>query len=323
MPDSMSALLLELYRLARASPHAAFHDAALGLIRSGLLFDTASWGMFASGPEGLRTHVAHLYGVPSPLLEAYELEKPHDWSLQRALAEPGRATNENLVQTRDRIPASVLAHCERWGMQHVLSTAMREPEVGLFHALALFRVDPARPFDECERSTLQALMPHLVEALRINTMHFFDDDPAAPRGALRARARIDEHGVVHQAERGLGALIRSEVKSWSGQVVPRAWLDALLSGGEPYRGRALVVSLERRLGDRSLLILVRSICAADRLSPREAAVVRELAFGKTHRTIAEEFGTSPATVRTQIQAAYAKLGVRSKGELGRLLAELE
>jgi DNA-binding CsgD family transcriptional regulator len=45
------------------------------------------------------------------------------------------------------------------------------------------------------------------------------------------------------------------------------------------------------------------------------AVAREFASGKTYKEIARLLGTSPATVRTQIQVVYTKLGVRTKVEL--------
>jgi DNA-binding NarL/FixJ family response regulator len=113
------------------------------------------------------------------------------------------------------------------------------------------------------------------------------------------------------------------VPGWEGPVVPPAWMEGLAPGASGYRGPALVVQVLRQLGDRTLLISVRALSPADRLSPRESEIVRALAAGKTHRVIAAEIGTSPATVRTQIRTAYTKLGIGSKAELGRLLAELD
>jgi DNA-binding NarL/FixJ family response regulator len=46
-------------------------------------------------------------------------------------------------------------------------------------------------------------------------------------------------------------------------------------------------------------------------------VAREFASGKTHKEIAKLFGTSPTTVRTQIQVIYTKLDVRTKVDLVR------
>jgi DNA-binding NarL/FixJ family response regulator len=52
----------------------------------------------------------------------------------------------------------------------------------------------------------------------------------------------------------------------------------------------------------------------ERLTTREQQVLRELANGKVVATIAEEWGVSEATVRSQVRGVLAKLGVSSQLE---------
>jgi DNA-binding CsgD family transcriptional regulator len=53
------------------------------------------------------------------------------------------------------------------------------------------------------------------------------------------------------------------------------------------------------------------------LSPAERAVIECVLRGQTVAEIALARGVSPLTVRNQIRSTYAKLGVSSRGELGR------
>jgi DNA-binding CsgD family transcriptional regulator len=82
-----------------------------------------------------------------------------------------------------------------------------------------------------------------------------------------------------------------------------------------YRGAAVVLSCLRRLPDHRLVVHVRARASIDGLSRRELMVAREFASGKNYRQIAKQFGTSPTTVRSQLQMVYTKLGVRTKVHL--------
>ena len=106
-----------------------------------------------------------------------------------------------------------------------------------------------------------------------------------------------------------------EMPDWQGPRVPAPLFAFLENGAKEYRGNALIASLVRQLPDRTFVISVRTRAKIDTLSRRELAVAREFAAGKTYKEIARSFGTSPATVRSQIQVVYTKLGVRSKVDL--------
>ncbi len=56
------------------------------------------------------------------------------------------------------------------------------------------------------------------------------------------------------------------------------------------------------------------------LTPAEARVVELIAGGLTNRAVAEQLVLSPKTVEAHLARAYAKLGVRSRAELGRRMA---
>ncbi|MGK2851531.1 MAG: AAA family ATPase [Candidatus Limnocylindrales bacterium] len=60
--------------------------------------------------------------------------------------------------------------------------------------------------------------------------------------------------------------------------------------------------------------------AGDELTSAEARVVELIAGGLTNRAVADRLVLSPKTVEAHLARAYAKLGVRSRAELGRRLA---
>jgi DNA-binding NarL/FixJ family response regulator len=59
----------------------------------------------------------------------------------------------------------------------------------------------------------------------------------------------------------------------------------------------------------------------DELSRRERQIALAYADGASHREIGARLFIAPSTVRTHLAAIYRKLGVSSKIELRRLIAE--
>lgn len=58
----------------------------------------------------------------------------------------------------------------------------------------------------------------------------------------------------------------------------------------------------------------------DALTPSERRVVELAATGRANRDIAQDLYVTPKTVDVHLSSAYRKLGIRSRGELGGVLA---
>jgi len=113
-----------------------------------------------------------------------------------------------------------------------------------------------------------------------------------------------------------------------------AWARAQSAGGDaPGPGRAprpltitrgarqLVVSLQERTSDDDWLLVMREVSDAAiveemmqalRLTMREAEVLYWVVKGKTNRDIGDILGSSPATVKKQLEHVYVKLGVETR-----------
>jgi len=320
-PTDRDKFLIELYRLYPAAPPDKFYDAALGLLKETVPFDSALWGTFALTPEGPVLHQGHVHRIEPRMLEDYERIKHLDLLNQQVVAKPGRTVNMSLARAAKRAHPAALAHARRWGMEHTLATVVEEAELNLFTLVSLYRSDARSPYGERERRFTQAIVPHLVAAWHMNAIHLLDSVAAAPRPHSRARALIDRHGVIHNAESALPALLRAEIPSWRGPVVPGPLLELTDGRSTRWQGKAIVASLLRTLDLGMFLVCVRSRSAVDSLAPREREVAREVAAGRSHSEIASAFGTSPATVRSQVRSIYQKLGVATRVELLRQIDE--
>lgn len=315
--NGLSGFLLDLYKLTGRGPSLELGRQVFDLVQKSLPFDSGLWGTFTHTAEGPRPHWGYLHGLPADMLQEYENVKQHDVVNQRAVANCGRTLNVSLERSRQTAHPDIVRHARRWGMEHTLATMHLESPINLYTAVCLYRNDAKRPFTEAERRFNEAIVPHLVQAWHLNAFQFLDAPPAAPQGVPSARALVDRFGVLHNAEPSWSALLRREVAKWEGPYLPPPFVAAIQRGEQAYKGRALVMSLLGQLPDQLFLIGLRARAPIDQLSPRELMVAREFASGKTYKQIAGLFGTSPTTVRTQIQIIYTKLGIRTKVALAR------
>lgn len=109
----------------------------------------------------------------------------------------------------------------------------------------------------------------------------------------RARRRADARPVLRRA---LSTFERVGARPWA----ERAATELSATGEKPYRR-----------GDRS----------TDRLTPQELRIAGLLATGSTTREAAAALFLSPKTVEYHLRHVYTKLGVRSRAELSRVVAE--
>lgn len=310
-PERLSRMLLALHRAGRAAPAEEAERRALACLDTLVPFDSALWAAGAMRHEGPVLHNVHLEGQPSEMLESYEAVKAED-PLARAITErPGVTVNSAALTGW---PLATMAHRRRYGMAHVLSTALVGPTTGLYTAVSLYRADPKQPFAEAERELVQAAMPHLVDvrdvcrAQRLAAAHTDGCDGSA--------ALADAHGVLHQALTGFAERLAAEWPRWRGPVLPEPLLPALReAGNDPagYTGRQVAVAVEP-MGDLRV-VRVRACQPRDRLTRRERQVADRLAAGDTHRDVAAALGIAPATARNHISAIYEKLGVHSRAAL--------
>ena len=322
---AFSNLLLVLYRQAQSTLPAEFQRRALDAIREVLVFDSALWGTGVMGQQGAIVHSACVYRQPPEMMENWEHIKQHDSVSFEAFGRMGETVNAALTTDpawQSRFHPDAMAHVQRFGMEHVLSTIIAEPVLRLFTAVSFYRADPAKPFTEAERQLKQNLMQHLVEGWNTNRFNFMHAARYDNALAEHGRAICDRKGVLYNASENFAGLMSNEWPQWNGPQLPDALL-ATVVGREPhhYTGHRIVATI-KPLNDM-LLLSVRKKSTLDQLSPRELEVARHFGRGMDYRKIALQLNIAPATVRNHLQAVYSTLGVSNKVEMARLIIEAE
>lgn len=304
-----SQLLLRLYRMAQDLPITEFQDAALGLLKGVLPFDSSLWGTAAPSPGGADIHTVHLHNKSSEMLTAYEAVKHLDTAVAGMFAQP-RATREFHLETwfSDPHQKQIRDMMRRFEIENMLATTVIDPSTRFAHWILLYRAERAAGYTPDDIGLLSLLAPHVMEALAINRkMHLERLGPSEQDTVPRGSAIADMRGVVYHADARFAALAGEEWDDWQGRRLPAALSSHFQRDGERFRGRAVVV--DARIEQQLLFLKARPRCGADSLTAREFTIAKLIAKGDTHKEIAQTLTRSPATVRNQIQVIYEKLGV--------------
>jgi DNA-binding CsgD family transcriptional regulator len=185
-------------------------------------------------------------------------------------------------------------------------------------------------FSERDRRLLELTRPHMIQAYRAAELR---ERLAATVAGLRSGIDADATALVllgpgatvtfaSAAAEEMFAEHREQLRE--GSPLPRAladWLSAdAASGSLALEDRVLLV---RRLRSDGRVVLVLSDPAQALapealiglgLTPREAAVLRELALGAETAVAAERLGIAPRTLAKHLQRINTKLGVRDRGQ---------
>lgn len=317
--------IVALYRHSREVPMPKFQSWALERLREVIDFDSAMWR--AGGDRPPLADSVFLLNQPRSLLDEYGGGGWHEQDfLRRACAAlPGRTYGYTDLVVMDEFRASELYRrlSKPYGLEWALSTHHLAPNSALKSVITIWRADRARPFSEEDRARKELLVPHLVESMHANRLWQFTTAMEGGRGVGRTIGRTmavcDVAGWLHDCSRGFFLALRTEWPDWSGPALPAALVGQL--GAGRYVGRRIDID-STPMADQWLLTAHAS-GAAKQLGRRELQAARLYARGLTYRAIAAQLGVAPATVRNQLRAGFAKLGVSSKVELARRLGEID
>jgi hypothetical protein len=197
---ALNALSLELHALCHQLPLRAFQTRALELIGTLIPHDSAliAVGTVRGGvPEA---HDALLHRQTPELMRSWELVKTEDVVSFITTSSPGKTFAFESAVTYP--PGSgIMAHCERFGILQLLTTAVVDARAGSFVVVSLYRAVREHRYTERERATMELVTPHLVASMR---MARIDDLRRATHVHLAhapAAAIINRQGVVLEAVR--------------------------------------------------------------------------------------------------------------------------
>jgi DNA-binding CsgD family transcriptional regulator len=144
----------------------------------------------------------------------------------------------------------------------------------------------------------------------------------AARGELEAAVRATDD-VLAAPPAGLRTFDRARTLLVRGQMLRRARARreaaaALDGAARLFQEIGAPVWATRARAEAERLGRVRAATAG--LTPTELQVASLAASGLTSRAVAEQLSISPKTVEAHLARSYSKLGIRSRAELGRLMA---
>lgn len=314
--DLDSSLLLAMYRAARSMPVAEFPEFALGLWRSHIGFDSARLlsVQFDGGATLIRSCVAH--NVAGDHLLDWAAINRKDLVLTAIREQPSRPVSFHVATLfAAREYAIVRDYAARYDHANGLCVALPDAESGYTDGLSLYRARDDNHFGRPEQLLLRNLMPHLIEALKLNRA-LAAATPEAVHPTLLI-ARLD--GAVHYCTEAASELLAMEWRDWHGARLPaRLQHELARPGATGYQGAYLSVSAER-VG-QLLFLRLRPQSPLAQLSPREREVARMYGCGASTKVIAAELGLAPTTVRNFVQRIYQKLSVGDKAALASMLA---
>jgi DNA-binding CsgD family transcriptional regulator len=305
--SDFSGLLHDIYGFAREQPIDAFQDATLDRLRSVVPFDTSIWGTATLTDVGVDIHSIHLHRTSAEMLQAYELVKHEDTSARSMMVSNvptgGFHSPEAFARTE------VGEFLRRFGHQNFFVSQKINPTTRFLHSISLYRAGKDAHCTAEELHLVEALRPHLMQALALNQAQHLQKTAARNPGLEQGLAVADLRGVIHQSDPLFMSLVEGEWRMPRSATLPLPLLNAFTAGESRFVGRTVVVS--RCVGHGLLFLRARARCRADALTAREFQIAKRVAQGQTHKEIARDLMRSPATVRNQIQAIYAKLQVSS------------
>jgi DNA-binding CsgD family transcriptional regulator/tetratricopeptide (TPR) repeat protein len=282
--------------------------------------DQPFWHVSALAAHGVVAALRGDLGAADGLVdEAERIAAPYRFVAANAVIVVARATSAAAAGDHDR----AFAHLARL---HDPFDPARHPMHGLWSLAAFADAALACGEEDAARKVLAELRPEVAAtaspAGRMNLVHAAavlateDDAETRFRAAVRASSVTWPH-EHHRLLLAFGSWLRRRHRVQESRGYLRAARDGFDDlGSGPWGARAREEL--RTTGEQSH---TRERDVADELSPQEAQIAAMVAEGLSNREIGERLFLSHRTVGSHLYRMFPKLGVHSRVELVRLVAE--
>lgn len=316
--EQLGTLLLQLYGAVRECRGAEYVNYAMNLFKPILVYDSARMTTVDLRGGAVLVRESLLFREPDDMLLDWSGIAASDLVMHDAL--------KNLNQTvtfhaSSRFPGSLPGHtimrdyAHRYEHRNGAVQIVHDAATGCHIGVSLYRAADDAHFSEAERLAAQQLMPHLAEAIQLNSATRMAPDSGDGHGRL---AIASLNGTLHYCGPAFEALMKLE---WPGSPLaqlPRALVDGLAQGASRRHVGRHALFTATVMGER-LLIRARKQFRLEHLAPREREVARLFGSGHSYKEIARRLDLAPATVRNTVQRVYQKLAIGSKAQLANLL----
>lgn len=330
----LSNLLIELYRAAQEMAIDEFQEFSMGLLNSLVPFDSAVYGSGVLRQQGLQIQECFLHNKPIEVISDYAAITHADPVLRATRSNPDRVIRfhpPTLFSGKEKRP--LFDYAKRYEHSNGMSTVHIDQNSPHAQILSMWRADKDRHFLKQDSWIAAQVLPHFLEALKVNQALAIHRSVKDTDRSTVAIAR--PNGALHFCGMGFRKLANMEWPDWEGAILPSPLMDELSRIGSTGFCTATIRVSVKCVGE--LLFLKASRVSASvshptisreflqstyGLTPAEVRVAIVLLEGNSARNVADFLNVSPHTVRTQIKQIYAKLGVDTRARFVKLMLGL-
>lgn len=329
--ESYANLLLDIYDSAQHCTSPQFNQYALEKFRNVLQFDSAVIVDFSvKQQQQFIIQAIHLHDAPvekildrpkavgTETLTSNGTLSSRDFVLKKALAERGNSVIADLAE--EVSDPHILEYCRKYETAHSLTFVSGQTAVHTVPTIALWRAVKSNPYSEKDAHAANMLLPHILQAKRINGRLNALPSPAADGHAI---ALATHDGCLHFADTEVIRLIQLEWKEWRPPLLPRFLMDAMRQNNDRmFVGLSISVRASLQ-GNMICMAITEKRRQKTELSTAEYRAAKLAAEGLSYKEIARQLHISPATIRNQLHSTYKKLGVSNKTALRNALPEFD
>lgn len=308
---------LALGRLAREVPAAEFLAQAMGVLRQALAIGSAWWGLATERDDrhALELYQADFSGLPDSVAAHWKQIADVDPFARQTFAQRGQVQRIDVEAHRSAALPQLNAFADRYGIRHIMSLSLDEAATGQIFFVVAYRSAEAGAFSDVQATLFRHLLAHTAQLWHQCLQDALSR--ASTEGlAAAAWARLDGH--LMYAGPQLCEALYARWPDWDGLDLPADLLQRFASAPCTLRLPDGLLEICPQGGYMRLQRLPAHE-APPLLSPREQRVAHLFAAGLSYKEIARRLALQPATVRTYLRAAYLRLGVRNKVQLGDVL----
>lgn len=316
--ETVTALTLDLFALARTAPPDTFVTRATGLLANHLPFHTGILGVAQHVGHSLQPVSMHLLNLPTEFKDRYLQRMEGDLFLKALLQQPGHTVDMDELTPLEQWPDDFGSHVpHRYGIGRALGTCLGDPQ-GPFRILVLHRPIHGASFSAEERRFKAAITPALFEAHAHNQLLWLNGStPGISAENPRVAVLCDRDGlIVNSSTPFIDALQRS-FRNWSGPDLPfrpKRCHSQLGRTGSDHSLRFRAVPLNPQLW----LVEALYIGALQQLTERQLQIAELAVQGHTDKELARLLALSPSTINNHLNAMFARLKITSRLQLSEL-----
>lgn len=218
--DAYNKLLLDLYHAARVLPADEFPAVLMTLLSAAVEFDFGRVLCADISDGTVELHGSIMHNIPTDNALDWESIQQQDRVLPHVLAHPGVAVAFHSTTLFAAQAYTLMRdYVQRYEHRNGLAIMLPDADSGLVDNISLYRAHDHAHFGPRQQQLLQALMPHVQEALKISRQLAAPSPRPPAHGALLI-AQTD--GAVQHCSAAAHQLMTGEWPDWRPLRLPPA-----------------------------------------------------------------------------------------------------